>query len=257
MIVLLTIVPLYAMLPIGCKQHGCYGAMQNTVLISLFNCGQAGKIEKTKECCLEMISVKPVFDKADYRYQLHKNIFGIPGLFLRDLKCCGQRIRKGYCYKDLWDIGDWFLKLMPDMLQEYKENRSGSPGCLGEDYTNAEGILCNDTCHKEWDKILEQMIFLFREADEATCIKKNPLEDESNRIYEEFREKYGLLGEKLQTEEEKASACSTMHFPSELPEYAQTMEQYHMENRKLEAYRDQCKDEAFTLFSKWFRALWD
>lgn len=201
--------------------------------------------------------VKPVFSKEAYRYQLRKNVFGIPDLFFSDIRCCCQRIRYGYCYKDLWSIDDWFLSVMPDMLQEYKENRNGSPGSLGKNYTDEKGVLRNDTCHEEWDKILDQMIFLLREADEDTCSRKNPLEEEYDRIYREFEEAYGLFGEKLQTETEKNSAYHTMHFPSELPEYAETTEKYFEEDQKLEAYRDECKNQALELFSKWFWALWD
>ena len=34
-----------------------------------------------------------------------------------------------------------------------------SPSYLRENYTNEEGILVTDTCHDEWDKILDNMIF--------------------------------------------------------------------------------------------------
>ena len=53
----------------------------------------------------------------------------------------------------------------------------GSPAYLGQNYTNEEGILVNDTCHEEWDKILDQMIFLWREIDENTCSQKNPYDE--------------------------------------------------------------------------------
>ena len=39
--------------------------------------------------------------------------------FFSDLKCCLDRIRKGYCEKDLWEIDTWFLNVMPDMLEEF------------------------------------------------------------------------------------------------------------------------------------------
>ena len=47
--------------------------------------------------------------------------------------------------------------LIPEMLQDMRDNRCGSPGYLGENYTNEEGILVNDTCHEEWDKILDHI----------------------------------------------------------------------------------------------------
>ena len=54
--------------------------------------------------------------------------------------------------------------LFPEMLQDLRDNRMGSPSYLGEDYMNEDGILVNDTCHAEWDRILDRMIFLWREA---------------------------------------------------------------------------------------------
>ena len=53
----------------------------------------------------------------------------------------------------------YLQRLIPDMLQDLRDNRSGSPGYLGDNYKNEEGILVNDTCHAEWDKILDKMIF--------------------------------------------------------------------------------------------------
>lgn len=63
----------------------------------------------------------------------------------------------------------------PSMLEQYKETRHGSPGILGENHANKDGIMVNDTCHAEWDAILEKMIFLFLEADEETCLQEEPL----------------------------------------------------------------------------------
>ena len=119
--------------------------------------------------------MRNVWDQDPYRWHKYKKDWkAIVGQFRLDLRCCRQRIKKGYCEKDLWSIRDWFLDVVPDMLEEYKKNRTGSPGILGENYQNEEGFLVNDTCHGEWDRILDEMIFLFREADERQCQRKNP-----------------------------------------------------------------------------------
>lgn len=97
---------------------------------------------------------------------------------LHDMKYCRQRISKGYCDADLYSIHDWFFAVVPDMLEQYKKHRRGSPGVLGVNYTNERGILVNDICHAEWDEILTEMIHLFREADDTTCQRKNSHEDE-------------------------------------------------------------------------------
>lgn len=53
------------------------------------------------------------------------------------------------------------------------------------------------------------MIFLFREADESSCQKKNPYEDEHMKMLEEFAQKYGHFGEMLETAEEKEERMKT------------------------------------------------
>ena len=111
------------------------------------------------------------------------------GLVLRNIKYSFQRITRGYCDKDLWNIDYWFMNLMPDMLQQFKDTKHGSPSCLGTEYVDEHGISCNDECHSEWDRILDNMIFLFREMNEETCQKKNPYQKEHDNILQEFEEK--------------------------------------------------------------------
>ena len=126
---------------------------------------------------------------------------------------------------------------------------------------NADGILVNDTCHEEWDKLLEHMVFLWRESAEDTCTRKNPYEEEYSKASAEFREKYGLLGEKLQTEEEleenRKRGVRTMHFMSELSEYKDISDKYNAEELEMDRYRLGCKNEAMDLLKKHFYALWD
>lgn len=111
--------------------------------------------------------------------------------------------------------------LIPDMLQTLKDTRTGSPGYLGENYTNENGILVNDTCHEEWNCILDKMIFLWREAEKDTCSQKNPFDEAHSKAMDEFTERFGLFGNKLQTEKEleenrKRGGGGTIHFMDEL-----------------------------------------
>ncbi len=173
-----------------------------------------------------------------------------------------QRIVRGYADCDKWNMFDFLQTLIPDMLQDMRENRMGSPGYLGENYTNDEGISVNDMCHEEWNKILDRMIFLWRESKEDTCTQKNPYEEEYDKASREFHEKYGIFGEKLQTEAEleenrKRGGGGTIHFMDELPEYEEISECYFAERKRLEAYRSKCKDEALDLLKEHFYALWD
>lgn len=189
-------------------------------------------------------------------------IFGRIKHFYRCLIWSNQRIVRGYADCDAWSIYTYLQRLMPEMLQHLKDTRHGSPSFLGENYTNEKGYLVNDTCHAEWDKILDQMIFLWRESLEETCLKKNPYEDEYMRAFSEFEERYGMLGEKLQTKEEqeenkKRGGGGTMHFMDELPEYRDIHDKHRAEDEKLEKYREECKDKAIYMLKEYFYALWD
>ena len=74
---------------------------------------------------------------------------------------------------------------------------------IGKNYVNEDGILVNDTCHAEWDRVLDRMIFLWRESSEETCSKKNPYERKHSEAYKKFSRRFGEFGEKLLTKEEK------------------------------------------------------
>lgn len=166
-----------------------------------------------------------LFDRVAYHWSwVNGKLPAVFDRFVADLRCCRQRIVQGYCDEDLLDMTGWFFEVVPNMLERYKKTRRGSPCNLGENCTDESGFSVNYTCHREWDEILDRIIFLFREADETTCQRKNPYEDEHWRVHEEFDKKYGLLGEKLETPEEKAESEKTgahrAHFPYELPEYA-------------------------------------
>lgn len=80
--------------------------------------------------------------------------------FRRCLKWSKQRIARGYADCDIWSMYSYLQRIIPDMLQTFKDTRMGSPSYLGKNYADEDGIIVNDTCHEEWDKILDHMIFL-------------------------------------------------------------------------------------------------
>ncbi len=203
-----------------------------------------------------------IWNKNDFRATTLDGRLGWIKHFFRCIKWSQQRISRGYADCDVWSMDHYLQLLIPDMLQHLKDNRQGAPGFLGENYVNEDGIMVNDTCHAEWDRILEEMIFLWRETLEETCSKKNIYEEEYSRAYAEFSEKYGCLGEKLQTAGEleeniKRGGGCTIHFMSELPEYRDIDEKYFQEWGKLEKYREECKDNAMDMLKKYFFHLWD
>lgn len=180
--------------------------------------------------------------------------------FGRCLKWSKQRIVRGYADCDVWDMRFYLQKLIPDMLETLRDTRHGSPACLGQNHTDENGILVNDDCHEEWTKILNRMIFLWRESDEDTCTQKNQYDEEHTKAFSEFTDKYGLFGEALETEEEKAKngpEYHTLHMMSELPEYQEIDEKYMQREKELAEYREDSQKQALDMMKQWMSHLWD
>ncbi len=131
--------------------------------------------------------MKNVWSIHELRWTLRRP-WELPCYFFKNIQYSFQRIVKGYCNRDLWNIDDWFMSVMPDMLKEFKAGKHGAPCCLGTEYLNEDGILCNDTCHEEWDRILDEMIYWFQEMNEETCQRKNEYNIDDVQYYDKERE---------------------------------------------------------------------
>ena len=189
--------------------------------------------------------------------------------FFLSLKWARQRVKKGYCERDLSEVKDWFFEIMPEMLNEIKKEKSRIPmECYQEaivalgldpiEYCDAYNMEVEELAVKKWEEILSQIAFLLGEANYDTCTKKNPYEDEFHHIRKEFKAKYGEFGEKLMTKEEKKRAKKGLqkwYSPSDIPEYKEIYESYWDEEKELTEYRKKCAKEGLELFVKWFYRL--
>ena len=210
-----------------------------------------------------------VFDKMAHHFAWKEGgLKGYIGQVRAELRWAKQRITRGFSDCDAREFSSWFLSVVPDMLEKLNQNKNGFPcslmfpkGTPLEGHVASHAMTTEGELYDKWTETLNRMVFLFREANEDTCQRKNPYEDEAMRVMEEFTKQYGLFGEKLMTEEEKAEAeksgSKTMHFPKELPEYAEIEEKYHEEERKLKEYRKECFKEAMSMLGEWFWDLWD
>ena len=70
--------------------------------------------------------MRSVFNKSEYRRLKHRPV-KIIQLLMDDIKCCTERITKGYCSKDVDNIDIWFLNIIPDMLQSLMDKKMGVP----------------------------------------------------------------------------------------------------------------------------------
>lgn len=216
--------------------------------------------------------------KSDYGFDYPEHISDITDKLAKELqkrikhlkedeafeeKCRVQRARKGYADADTWAIDSWFIRTMTPMLKRLRKYHCGYPSCFITDITDS--VKTEEEDNEKWNQVLDRMIFLLNEMDEDKCTMKNPYAKEYHRINSGFRRKYGLLGEKAKTpemlaEEENAPGvcmCSAADFPNLYPTAQKVREDYIEFGKKIDEYRDKCKDEFFELFSKYFWCLWD
>ncbi len=182
-------------------------------------------------------------------YFRNKEFHKIPGEVFNDLKCCVQRIKNGFCYRDIWNINSWFLNVIPDMLDELKNTAHGFPARFSDD----EG-LDTETAERKWRGILSRMAFLFREANEDTCQKKNPYDEEYTVVLDKFINHFGFNGKWVKRKDGTRVFIQSL---SDIPKYRGLYENYHKVEKELCEYRRNCLKKALSMFVKYFNDLWD
>ena len=58
-------------------------------------------------------------------------------------------------------------------------------------------------------------------------------------------------------EHEKNTGCRIIYGLTKAPEYQEIWDKYSQEQQDIEAYRHECKDQAFDLMKEHFYNLWD
>lgn len=180
-------------------------------------------------------------------FKRKKFLKGFKEIF-RDLKCCVERVKKGYCFRDIWNIDSWFLEIIPDMLDELKTSTDSYPARFSSNDRN------DDSGAEKWHAILTEMAFLFREANPETCQKKNPYEEEYVAILQKFIERFGFNGKWVKNKDGKRVF---IHNLGDIPKYKELDENFHRAEKELCEYRADCQKKAFAMFAEYFDCLWD
>lgn len=145
------------------------------------------------------------------------------------------------------DINDWFLNLIPDMLEEFRDLAVGIP------YRFLMNNDSDDRALAEWKAVLTQMVFLFREANENTCKKINPYDEKYHFALYKFKERLGDNGKWVK---KKDGTRVFIHSLSDIPKYKALEEKYEKAEQELWEYRHSCLKKAMSMFTEYFDALW-
>ena len=176
-----------------------------------------------------------------------------------------QRVRYGFCMRDVWDMNDWFLRIIPYMLRALREDSYCFPSQVINELPEKDQMNTDqkrEACAKKWDEILADMEHCFLEANADTCSRKNPYEDRMRAAHKEFDRKYGFFGKKLMTKEEKKSlrkdkSSFPVHTIYEVPRYKKILAKYNAAEKELNDYSLECCKKGLDLFVKWFYCLND
>lgn len=117
-----------------------------------------------------------VFYKAPYaKHEILKKIRH----HLKSVKMAWQRATKGYCDRDLWDLGHFYLEIFEGSLQAFKNNLHGTPGRLGSvDFTEEQW----EEAHKIWVNHLSEIERHFHNVLHYRDVFKNEYEEEWHKI---------------------------------------------------------------------------
>jgi hypothetical protein len=183
-------------------------------------------------------------------YRIYYKIKEIPNT----LKHLYQRAVYGYSYQDLWSIEHWFMEMMPKMLRDFKKNLHGCPAhfTVREDGTEYQSF---EQGMKEWEAVIDRMIFCFTEMNEDTCSMKNEFEDEWHRQISKPREgkKVKDWFEQCDTDESGAPLYRMIQGEVE-PELERN---FRKKQKEILDYQNTMKDEGLDLMKKYFWNLWD
>lgn len=156
--------------------------------------------------------------------------------YFYDIKNAWQRANKGYCDKDLWNIDNWFLNIIPKMLTEFQKKTDGYPGNM---------------TMEEWDNILSEMIKHFKNANEETCDFSNMYEKQYvDTVVKDFYHK------NFEIEKEPDEDGFYTVDMSILPEHEEINKRYREIEDQREEYIEEELSKAFEMFIKYFHNLW-
>ena len=145
-----------------------------------------------------------------------------------NIKAAYQRITRGFAYRDLFNIDNWFLDIFPEMLKEFRENLYSFPG-------NSEFPT-----FESWTAYLEEMETHFRNANENQKVELN-----------EWEEDY--LKYPLEWQKNKGEICLTMtdNTPKDITE------KWLARETEINAWREEELKKSFEMLQKNFHYLWD
>ena len=167
-----------------------------------------------------------------------------PLRFLKDtiynFRAAKRRIKYGYSSRDVWNMSDWFLEVIPSMLRYLAENCEGYPG--NDDFPTPEA----------WDDWLNATADVFESLQEDNWFSQNEYEEEFNRLNEQAWEK------RFQHYDDNGDLHVTMSSNENEDEHHKEISKlWFARAQELSEQRKQLLRDVGAEFFKHFDSLWD
>ena len=137
------------------------------------------------------------------------------------LKRAYQRVTRGWCDMDAWEMDNWFITIAPQMIRKIAVDGWGYPG-IGK-----------------WDTPEKWNSYLFSLADMISGLSKESI-DAKNKYYKKYMDSFTLHEGIISTKEDYDIG-----------------KEYFDEHKRLIKERDDMKKEAFDMLCECFDLLWD
>lgn len=174
--------------------------------------------------------------------------------FLHYKHHCIERVKRGYSGRDVFDIPDWFSRIMPAMLEDFAKSTIGFPDnaaelhakCCAVDFLSWKDAAAErrkgegDDAYKArlFSSDVKRMAFLFNESDKERCSKKNPIKPVVKYHAEPAGK--GLV--------EMVDDCT--------PAERRINDRWLAKENELDKYRADCMHIALQMFDIYFWHLW-
>ena len=151
-----------------------------------------------------------------------------------NMRAAYHRIKFGWCYTDVWELGYWILEILPPMLRYLAENGHGYPG--DNEFPTYES----------WQAWLLKMAANIESVQEENVEKQNEYE-------EDFHNSFNMRPPK---EEYPGSKFLTITW-NESPDHKEISKKYFERMQKLAQWREIRLVEIFTELARKIPTLWD
>lgn len=150
-----------------------------------------------------------------------------------NIRAAYRRVRYGWCYMDVWELGYWLLEILPPMLRHMAEHGCGYPG--DEEFPTYES----------WQTWLRKM------ADDIESVQEGNVE-KRNEYEEDFHNSFNLRP----PEKSEYDKFVTITF-NESPGHKEISKKYFERMEELAKEREVKIVEIFTELGKKIPTLWD